>query len=253
MTSSGAVPQQPEVPLVDESRLVGGEPAFGPWQLATAPGLLGPVGYPGAVGRGPDSRPFILAIDGRGASGKSTLARTIVDATPQSALVHTDDLAWNEPFFQWAHLLREVLETLRAGNSLKLRPPAWERAGRPGAVALPAGLSLVVVEGVGASQCDVVELVDAVIWVQSDFSVAERRGIERDIAEGVNGTRDETITFWHEWMSHELTFLERERPWERADAIVLGTPASGVVPPGKLAVDLSPGARRSAGNRDSGT
>lgn len=248
MTTSGAVPQQPEVPLVEKSRLVGGEPAFGPWHLATVPGLLGVLGYLGAVGRGADSRPFILAVDGRGAGGKSTLARTIVDATPQSALVHTDDLAWNESFFQWAHLLREVLETLRAGNPLNLRPPAWQREGRPGAVALPAGLSLIVVEGVGASQGDVVELVDAVIWVQSDFSVAEQRGIERDIAEGVNGNRDETIAFWHEWMSHELTFLERERPRERAAAIVLGTPASGVVPPGKLAVDLSPGARRSAGN-----
>lgn len=224
-------------------RLVGGEPAFGPWELRTAPELLAAVGYPGvAVPGGSASGPFVLAADGRGASGKSTLARKIVESTPGSALVHTDDLAWNEPFFEWGHLLREVLQTLRAGDPLDLRLPAWARAGRPGSLTLPAGLSLVVVEGVGASQRGVVELLDAILWVQSDFGIAERRGIERDIAEGMNGNRDETIAFWHEWMAHELGFLRDQRPWERADAVVLGTPAAGTVPPGKLAVDLCPGA-----------
>ena len=39
----------------------------------------------------------------------------------------------------------------------------------------------------------------------------------------------EAVDFWHEWMSHELPFLEHQRPWERA-ALVLagdGSPTSG--------------------------
>jgi hypothetical protein len=71
--------------------------------------------------------------------------------------------------------------------------------------------------------------------VQSDFAEAERRGIARDIEQGGNGDRAETVAFWHEWMEHELRFLERQQPWRRADLIVAGTP---VIPlrTGQLAV-----------------
>ena len=63
-------------------------------------------------------------------------------------------------------------------------------------------------EGVGASQREHAELVDATTWVQSDFVAAERRGVARDIEEGVNGDPRESVGFWHEWMSHELRFFE---------------------------------------------
>jgi hypothetical protein len=69
-------------------------------------------------------------------------------------------------------------------------------------------------------------LVDAVVWVQADGAEAERRGIERDVAGGANGDREQSIAFWHEWMGEELPFLARERPWERADVVVCGTPSA---------------------------
>ena len=61
------------------------------------------------------------------------------------------------------------------------------------------------------------------MWVQSDFAEAERRGIARDIAQGVNGDVEESTAFWHEWMAEELAFVERQRPWERACIVVAGT------------------------------
>jgi hypothetical protein len=76
---------------------------------------------------------------------------------------------------------------------------------------------------VGASQRELAGLVDATIWVQSDFAEAEQRGIARDIAQGVNGDREQTIAFWHEWTAEELRFLEEQRPWERACLVVAGT------------------------------
>ena len=187
----------------------------------------------------PTARPRILAVDGRGAAGKSTLATWLQEAVPASAVVHTDDLAWNEPFFQWGRLLRQVLESLHRGEAAQLRPPAWREHGRPGAIHLPAGLEFVVVEGVGASQREHADLVDATVWVQSDFAEAERRGIARDIEQGVNGDDQETVTFWQEWMSHELVFVQQQRPWERAALVVAGT---AVLPlePGQVAVAPGP-------------
>jgi hypothetical protein len=89
---------------------------------------------------------------------------------------------------------------------------------------VPAGLDLVVVEGVGAAQRELSELIDTTVWVQSDFATAQTRGIERDIAQGVNGSAEHATAFWHEWMAAELRFLADQRPWERAQVVVAGTP-----------------------------
>jgi len=41
------------------------------------------------------------------------------------------------------------------------------------------------------------------------------------VAEGVNGDWEQAAAFWNAWMP----FLNEQRPWERADLIVAGTPA----------------------------
>lgn len=203
--------------------LPGTEPAAGPWRSVPLDELLGRLR---GIGEPPIARPLIVAIDGRGAGGKSTLARALHAAVPRSTVVHTDDVAWNEPLFVWDALLTNgVLEPLRRGAAVSFRPPAWAAHDRAGTIEVPAGLELVIVEGVGAAQRALMPLIDAVVWVQSDFAEAERRGIARDIGEAVNGDEAETIAFWHDWMSAELEFQERERPWERADVVVCGTPS----------------------------
>lgn len=178
----------------------------------------------------PAGRPRIIAIDGRAASGTSTLAERLRLLAPRSAVVHTDDLAWHEPLFDWGHLLADdVLRPLHRGAGVCYRPPQWVRRGREGAIAVPAGLDVVLVEGTGASQRAYVDLVDATVWVQADVAEAERRGIARDIADGVNGDPQQTVAFCRDWMTAEMPFLERERPWTCACLIVNGTPAAPLV------------------------
>ncbi|WP_394274801.1 saccharopine dehydrogenase NADP-binding domain-containing protein [Luteococcus sp.] len=174
--------------------------------------------------RAVEGRPRIVAVDGRGAAGKTTLASDLAERVPGAVVVHTDDLAWHEPLFGWAHLEHQLLTAARAGQEVHLVPPQWTARGREGSIDVPAGSPLVVVEGTGAAQRAVADLLDAVVWVQSDFEEAERRGIERDIAQGVNGDADETTAFWHAWMAHELDFFAEDRPWERADLVVAGSP-----------------------------
>jgi uridine kinase len=199
-----------------------GEPVVSEWRATPEADVLELLLHAVDV---PTGRPAILAVDGRGASGKSTLAGRLHRLVGRSAIVHTDDIAWHEPYFAWGDLLAEhVLRPLRRGEGVSFRPSAWEQHGREGAIEVPAGLDLVIVEGVGASQRELADLIDATVWVQSDFATAEERGIARDIAEGVNGDDEQTIAFWHEWMEEELRFLQRQRPWERARAIVAGTP-----------------------------
>lgn len=196
------------------------EPPAGPWTVRTHTDLVADLLARVAV----NGRPVVVAVDGRSGAGKTTLADALARAAGDAQVVHTDDFAWHEPFFGWGHVLRAALLELRDTGSLDHTPPAWTARGRDGSIVVPAGLRLVVVEGVGSSQRAVADLIDAVVWVQSDDALTEERGIARDIAEGVNGDEAQTIAFWHEWIATERPFLADDRPWERADAVVAGTP-----------------------------
>ena len=131
--------------------LLEGEPAAGPWRALDTAELVDHVLQ---VAGQPLGRPQIVAVDGRGASGKSTLAAELKRAVARSAVVHTDDLAWHEPFFAWGHMLREeILGTLHRGEGVRFQPPAWGLHGREGVIEVAAEVDLVVIEGV-ADYCE---------------------------------------------------------------------------------------------------
>jgi energy-coupling factor transporter ATP-binding protein EcfA2 len=194
-----------------------GEPPAGPWRIESlldfARTLLETAGH--AV-----DRPRVVAVDGRGGSGKTTLCELLHGVVPSSAVVHTDDVAWHLSFFAWDEVLAsEVLEPLRRGETVSYVPRAHHERSWPGTIRVADGLEVVFVEGTGVARRELQELVDAVIWVQSDVVEAERRGVARE------GGDQAAVDFWNEWMAEELPFLQDQRPWERADFIVCGTSA----------------------------
>jgi hypothetical protein len=193
-----------------------GEPAAGPWRAEPITGLAARLLQ--CAGR-PAGRPRVIAVDGRSGSGKTTLSERISAVISASAVVHTDDVAWHHSFFGWDGLMiAGVLEPVHRGEAVSFRPPAWQERSRAGAVRVPAGCPLVIVEGVGAARRELMPFTDAAVWVQSDMAEAKRRCIDRE------GGDEAAASFWDEWMAQELPFLSRQRPWERADVIVAGTP-----------------------------
>ena len=199
-----------------------GERPAGPWRAVEVAELAALI--LDLAEDAPPGAPRIVAVDGRSGGGKSTLAQQLADAVPDSAVVHVDDVAWHAPMFGWADFLSYgVLEPLRRGEAVSYRPPAWEVHHRTGVIAVPSGRPLVIVEGVGAGRRELTDLIDCLVWVQSDYAEAERLGIARDVASGVNGDAQATIEFWHTWMAAEAPFLQADRPWDRANIIAAGT------------------------------
>ncbi len=165
----------------------------------------------------------IIAVDGRSAAGKSTAAERLRSVIPDAAIVQTDDVAWWHSFFGWAELMRQgILEPVRRGElPIRYRPPAWDERSREGAIEVPATCRVLIVEGVGAGRTELRDLLDAIVWVQSDIAESRRRGLIRD------GGDAAAEAFWDEWDAEEVPFLDEQAPWERADLILCGTCGTG--------------------------
>jgi len=167
------------------------------------------------LARNPRGRALVVGIDGHSGSGKTTLARGLAALDRNTAVVHTDDLAWHHSFFGWAELLIDHLLTpAREGRlPISYRPPAWVRRDRTGAITIPEGTSAVLVEGVGVARREVRPWLDVVVWVHARAEVGRRRVI----AKGVD-----TEKFVDDWMNEENVFLAEHRPWDVADVVVAG-------------------------------
>lgn len=91
-------------------RLAEEEPEAVPWRVQLLSAVIEAV-----VRRGPrrvvSGRPFILAVDGRNNAGKTTLAARICGAVSGSAVVQTDDTAWEHSHFGWSDLLADGVLT----------------------------------------------------------------------------------------------------------------------------------------------
>jgi hypothetical protein len=91
-----------------------------------------------------------------------------------------------------------------------------------------------ILEGVGSSREELANLVNARLWVQSDWAVTEQRH-EARIATG-----ETTHAKLAGWMAEELPFVAARRPWEHADLIVAGTPTLPYDPRTEMVVADSP-------------
>jgi uridine kinase len=155
----------------------------------------------------------LLAVDGPGGAGKSTLARQLA-VRLGAMIVPTDDFAaWYDPLDWWPRMLTEVVEPLSRGL-----PARYQRRDFSTGVLLdwttvpPARFT--IIEGVSSSRRDWAERLCFSVWVDTPREERLRRGLERDGADAV--------TLWQKWMATEDAFFALDRPWERADAVIPG-------------------------------
>ncbi len=190
----------------------------------------------------------VLAVDGRGGSGKTVLTDALAARWPGSSVVHTDDIAWWESFFGWTDLLVDgVLRPVRDRGAVSFRPPAWERRGRPGAVEVAAGAGPVLVEGTGSSRLALTGWLAGSVWVDCDPDAAVRRLADRD------GTSPEQTRLVEEWEVEEAALMTADRPWERATVLVSTSSGLVVDPDTEVAARFTAASGRTPGDLSGAT
>ncbi|HEX5087024.1 MAG TPA: 4-amino-4-deoxy-L-arabinose transferase [Nocardioides sp.] len=157
----------------------------------------------------------LVAIDGPAGSGKTTLARAVAELTG-AQVVHMDDLmdGWDGMAGTGPQLLT-IVEPLAGGVAGSYRHYDWHAGRFDRTVEVPPAPWLVI-EGVGAGNPLIADLVTVLVWVEADDDVRLRRGLERD-GSAMEGR-------WRAWMRDEVGLFAAQRTAERADVRVRSQP-----------------------------
>ena len=155
----------------------------------------------------------MVAIDGPGGAGKTSLAEWLGRRLDGASTIHTDDFAsWDDQIGWWPRMLAEVLVPLAADRTAVFMPTSWDGRPRDRIVVQPG--ELVILEGVTSSRDVFRPYLSYSIWVEAPRELRLARGLARD-GEAMRPQ-------WEEWMAVEDRYIEEERPAKRADLVLPG-------------------------------
>lgn len=158
---------------------------------------------------------LLVAIDGEGGAGKSTLAASLAVDLGAATVLCLDDFARpSVPGWDMPRMISQVLDPLRDGRAGRYQ--RWDWATDEGAEwhDVPTG-GVVIVEGVSSTREELSDRWDLTVWVSTPRAVRLERGLARD---GAAMRRR-----WLEvWMPEEDAYVVAQRPAERVDLLVMG-------------------------------
>ena len=167
----------------------------------------------------------IILIDGRAASGKSSLAADLKNALFKELeqaprLIHMDDLypGWEGLQLGSYYLNQQILQPLSNGKTANWQLWDWQKAER-GRADEPgngwrefAGGTPLIVEGCGALSRVSSELAHLRVWIEAPKELRHARWIERD-GEKFND-------YWHIWAAQEDEFYQQQKSKQLADLVI---------------------------------
>jgi uridine kinase len=183
-----------------------------------------------------DAQPGILvvALDGHGAAGKSTIAAAVAYATG-AALVRTDDFFQRPPtrpggaphggqalaqYYDWRRIRAEALEPLRRRRAAAFRRFDWPRGTEPGPWVTVEPSDLILLEGVFSAAPELSDLVDRSVLVDTPEPERLRRLHARVSPDDWDA----------DWLAAEQAYFDEIRPRSSFGLIVPGT-SSGPADP----------------------
>ena len=172
------------------------------------------------------ARTRLVAIDGRGGAGKSTLARGLAARIADTRVIEVDDfwlgrlarprrervIAEPGSDYDWTRLRDQVLTPLARDAVGWYQRYDWRSDALAEWQEVAVG-GTVIVEGVFSIRIELASFYDFRVWVHADEAVCLQR--ERD-----GGEHD---ALWREeWMPAYRMYIEQSQPMARADAVIEG-------------------------------
>lgn len=173
------------------------------------------------------SRTTLVAVDGLGGAGKSTLAAQLLEAVDGSAMVSVDDFyrpvtaaeradlspeGGYDRYFDWRRLRDSVLEPLGRGLSARHRRYDWATNGPAEWLEVEASRAAIV-EGVYSTRRELRPYFGVTVYVDT----SRERRLDRMSRRGYDD-----LSWVEHWMAVEDWYEENERPGEHVDLVLHG-------------------------------
>lgn len=169
----------------------------------------------------------LVAIDGFGGAGKSTLAEHIVSTYGSSQIIHMDDFykpsnkrlqleiskKESGSDYDIKRLSDDIIIPIINGMEAKYQRYDWnmDKLAEWHTVE-PNGL--IIVEGVYSISNQLYNKYDIKIFVECNRELRLKRGLERD--------GESALDFWEQWMIGEEKYFQEQKPRDRADFTISG-------------------------------
>lgn len=162
---------------------------------------------------------ILVAIDGFGGSGKTTLAKKLKDTFFDATIVQLDDFYSHElNRADRERILEQVIKPLKENKSTKYQVYDWKNKTLAEWIEVKPG-GIVFIEGVSMLHDDFNDYWDLRIWIDYPQEEGIKRGIERDKKEyGVDSTNE-----WvNIWKPQETEYVKTQKPQQKADFVIDG-------------------------------
>lgn len=163
-------------------------------------------------------KPVLIAIEGFGGSGKTTLAEQLRDALRDAYIINIDDFiikakltepSWDKGAFDRERLEQQVLIPATTGKDVAYQKLIWETDNLSEPVNMPK-VAYLIVEGISSYHPNIAKYYDYKIWVDTPIELAKERGHSRD---GSN----ENAQHWDLWAENDLKYQQKYHPEQVAD------------------------------------
>ena len=165
--------------------------------------------------------PVLIAIEGFGGSGKTTLAEQLKDALQDAYIINIDDFiikakltepSWDKGAFDRERLEQQVLIPATTGKEVAYQKLVWVTDTLSEPVTVPK-VAYLIVEGISSYHPNIAKYYDYKIWVDTPIELAKERGHARD---GSN----ENAQHWDLWAENDLKYQQKYHPEQQADFVI---------------------------------
>lgn len=166
--------------------------------------------------------PILIAVDGFGGAGKSTLACDLCTALGSAYVIGIDDFivkdkvldtSWDSGVFDYVRLENQVLRPVFNRESVQYQALIWETNSLSDFKKVPA-VEYFIIEGISCTHPSIAKYYTYKIWVDTPIEVAKSRGQLRDSGNENEGN-------WDLWASNDLAYQEKYHPESEADFIIV--------------------------------